>query len=362
MENKSETQAVRVLLVEDDEDDYVIIRHLLSRIDGQRFEVDWVSTYEAAVNQAASNHHDICLVDYLLGERNGIQLTRNFLRDGFRTPIILLTGQGSHDLDMRAMREGVADYLDKAELTPAVLERAIRYAIDHFNTLEALRQSERQLRLLSAKLLETQENERRTIAQELHDSIGASLTAIRYGLEEKLQRMGKGNSPSEGISLEQIIRIVQDTTEEVHRISSNLRPSVLDDMGLFTAIRSICREFQAIQDGIRIETHIAVMEDEVKEPLGIVIYRILQEALNNALKHSGADIIHVGLRKTGSVLELCIRDNGQGFEMTDLLNQEDRTEGMGLVGMKDRAELSGGTIEIRSEKEAGTTILAKWTC
>jgi signal transduction histidine kinase len=362
MENKPEPQAVRVLLVEDDEDDYVIIRHLLSRIDGHSFELDWVSTYEAALNKVASNHHDVCLVDYLLGEQNGIQLTRNFMQDGFRAPIILLTGQGSHDLDMRAMKEGVADYLEKAELTPSLLERAIRHAIDHAKTLEALRLSERQLRVLSAKLLETQENERRAIAQELHDSIGASLTAIRYGLEEKLQRMGKGNPPSEGISLEQIIRIVQDTTEEVHRISSNLRPSVLDDMGLCAAIRSICREFQEIQKGIRIETHVAVMEDEVREPLGIVIYRILQEALNNALKHSGADMVHVGLRKTGHFLELSVRDNGQGFDVTELLNEEDQTERMGLVGMKDRAELSGGTIEIRSEKKEGTTIIAKWNC
>ncbi len=362
MENKSESQAIRILLVEDDEDDYVIIRHLLSEIEGQTFQVDWVSTHQAAVNRAASNQHDVCLVDYLLGERNGIQLTRDFLRNGFRGPIILLTGQGSHDLDMQAMKEGVADYLEKAELTPSLLERAIRYAMDHWKALAALRESEHQLRVLSSKLLETQENERRVIAQELHDSIGASLTAIRYGLEEKLHRMGKGGSPQEGISLEQIIRIVRDTIDEIHRISSNLRPSVLDDMGLIVAIRSVCRELQDVREGIRIETQIEVQEDGIQESLGIVIYRILQEALNNAFKHSEADRVCVRLTKADGFLELSIEDNGQGFDMTERLNHESRREGMGLVGMKDRAELSNGAFEIQSEAGKGTTILVRWGC
>jgi signal transduction histidine kinase len=362
MEMKLENQKIRILLVEDDEDDYVIIRHILSKIEGQTFQLDWVSSCQEAIEKASLNQHDICLVDYLLGAGNGIQLTRDFLRHGFRAPVILLTGLGSHEVDMKAMKEGVADYLEKIELSPTLLERAIRYAIDRSKTLEALRESEQQLRILSAKLLETQENERRVIAQELHDSIGASLTAIQYGLEEKLHRMGDDKAAPEGIGLEQIIAIVRDTTEEVHRISSNLRPSVLDDMGLLAAIGSLCRELQGVYGEIRIETRIDVREDDVHESLGIVIYRILQEALNNAFKHSGADVVHVGLRKTGRFLELSVNDNGQGFDVTDLLNQEDRTEGMGLVGMKDRAELSGGTIEIRSEKKEGTTILARWTC
>ncbi|HEJ83547.1 MAG TPA: response regulator [Desulfobacteraceae bacterium] len=360
MEMKSENQKIRILLVEDDEDDYVIIRHILSKIEGQTFQLDWVSSCQEAIEKAVLNQHDICLVDYLLGVGNGIQLTRDFLRHGFRAPVILLTGRGNHDVDMKAMKEGVADYLEKIELSPTLLERTIRYAIERSKTLAALRESEQQLRILSSRLLEAQENERRIIAQELHDSIGASLTAIRYGLEEKLHRTGKDTAPSGGISLEQIIAIVRDTTEEVHRISSNLRPSVLDDMGLLAAIGSVCRELQEIYTGIRIETRIDAREDDVRESLGIVIYRILQEALNNAFKHSGADTVFVSLKKAERFLELAIQDNGQGFDPERRLNSGGRMEGMGLIGMKERTELSNGTFEIHSEKGRGTIIRAAW--
>jgi len=359
---KQGPQTIRVLLVEDDEDGYAVIRHLLSRIEGHAFYLDWVPTCEAALEKAASNQHDICLISCLLGDQNGIQLIRSLLQHGFQAPVILLTRQGSRDMDMQGIKEGVADYLEKTELSSSLLGRAIRYAIKHAQTLAALRESERQLRALSAKLLETQENERRAIAQELHDSIGASLTAIRFALDEKLQRMGKDHSPPEGISLEQIIGMVKDTTEEIHRISSNLRPSVLDDMGLFAAIRSVCRELQEICEGIQVKTWIHVREDDVPTSLGIVIYRIVQEALNNAFKHSGADTVHVGLRKTEGFLELSIKDNGQGFDAAGQLEEDGQTEGMGLLGMKERAELSGGTFAIHSEQEKGTTVLATWTC
>ena len=355
-----EEDAIRILLVEDDEDDYVIIRDFLSEIEGQKFELDWISNYQEAMKKATSIRPDICLMDYRLGKQNGLQLTRDFLRQGFRAPIILLTGLGSHDLDIQAMKEGAADYLEKSDLNPQILERSIRYAIDHSKTLAALRKSEQRLRVLSTKLLETQENERKMIAQELHDSIGSSLTAIRYGLEEKLHRIGKDKSPPEGISLEQIISIVRETIEETHRISSNLRPSALDDMGLVAAIRSLCREFQEIYKDIRIDTAIAIREDVIQEPLKIAIYRVLQEALNNVFKHSRAVTVKVSLRETDRSLELSVIDDGQGFDPGKRFTSGDQMGGMGLIGMKERAELSNGVFEITSKKGQGTVIKATW--
>jgi signal transduction histidine kinase len=245
-------------------------------------------------------------------------------------------------------------------MSPQILERSIRYAIENRKTLAALRDSECHLRILSAKLLDTQENERKTIAQELHDSIGASLTAIRYGLEEKLQRMGKHNAPPEGISLEKIISIVRDTIEETHRISSNLRPSSLDDMGLLAAIRSLCRELQEVYEVIEIEQDLTIQESEIQDSLKIVIYRVFQEALNNVFKHSRADTIQVCLRKTERSLGLSIRDNGEGFDPEGMLTHEGRMGGMGILGMKERTELSSGTFKITSEKGKGTVIEAKW--
>jgi signal transduction histidine kinase len=298
-------------------------------------------------------------MDYRLGKRDGIQLTRDFVRQGFRSPIIFLTGIGNHDVDIQAMKEGAKDFLEKANLRPELLERSIRYAVDHSKTLAALRETQKQLRFLSAKLLETQENERKLIARELHDSVGANLTAIKYGLEEKGLRMAKDNS-NEGIPLDQIISIVTDSIEEIQRISSDLTPPALDDIGILAAIQSLCREFQEVYKGIQIETRINIREEEVRETLKIIIYRIMQEALNNVFKHSGADTVRVALRKTGHLLELYIKDNGHGFEMKDTSSPEDQTGGMGLLSMTERTELSNGELEILSEKGRGTVIMARW--
>ena len=356
-----EDRPIRVLLVEDDEDDYLIIRDMLSQIEQREFHLDWVSGYPAALERIKQKSYDICLTAYRLGEQDGIELMHEFIQNGFRAPIILLTGVGSHKIDMRAMCEGAADYLEKGDLNPHSMERSIRYAIERSRTLEALQESEGQLLLLSAKLLEAHEHERKIVAQELHDSIGASLAAIRYALEEKLNTMGRKDSAPYGISLEQIIARVRDTIEETQRISSNLRPSILDDLGILRTIDWSCRKFHDVYSGIRIEKQLLVQEDEVPEPIKIIIYRILQESLNNVSKHSGADIVRVSLSKTKGCVELSVEDNGEGFDMAEALSSDTHTGGMGIQGMNERVMLSNGTFEILSSKKKGTVVRALWT-
>jgi signal transduction histidine kinase len=131
-------------------------------------------------------------------------------------------------------------------------------------------------------------------------------------------------------------------------------------MGLITAIRSICREFQGVYKEIHIETEITVQEDEIQESLKIVIYRILQEALNNVFKHSEADTVHVKLGKTDSALELSIKDNGRGFDWDENPASGGQVGGMGLLGMKERIELSNGLFEKISEKGKGSVIKGSW--
>jgi signal transduction histidine kinase len=225
---------------------------------------------------------------------------------------------------------------------------------EHRETEKRLRKSEIQLRKLSARLLEAQENERKLIARELHDSIGASLAAIKFSLEEKLARARKCGFPME-ISLEDTISIVRHAIEETRVISTSLRPPIIDDLGILATIRWFCREFHNIYASIRIEYRMEIGEDDVPEPLKIVIYRILQEALNNVAKHSHADRVMIFLQKIGGNIMLRIEDNGQGFHLKQKTDQ-----GMGLSSMKDRATLSGGTIEIQSHADKGTTIRASW--
>ena len=349
-------QPIKLLLVDDDEDDYVIIRDLLSEIDWANFELHWASTYTAAQEVAKSGEHQVILADYRLGEHSGLEFLRWLRLEDSTTPVILLTAYGNRDLDMKAMQDGAADYLEKERLAAPVLERSIRYALDREKNLTLLRKSEMQLRLLSSKLLEAQEDERELIARELHDSIGASLTAIIYGLEEALDSA----SGELAAQLREVLAMVQETVEETRRISSNLRPSILDDLGILATINWFFRQFQGLYDSIKIEKHIEVTEDEVADSLKITIYRIVQEALNNAAKHSEADTVRVSLRRAEERLELTIEDNGIGFDPATLFHQGEPGTGMGLDGMKERTKLSGGSFTIRSKREEGTAVKASW--
>jgi PAS domain S-box-containing protein len=120
---------IRVLLVEDDEDDYILTQDLLSELKGERFVLDWVKTYEVGLASMCKNQHDVVLVDYRLGAKNGIELLRAALDRGCQAPVILLTGSGQHQVDVEAMQAGAADYLVKVDLQAHGLERSIRYAI-----------------------------------------------------------------------------------------------------------------------------------------------------------------------------------------------------------------------------------------
>ncbi len=138
-----DTPPIKVLLVDDDHDDYVILRDLFLEIEVGKFRLEWVETYDAAIEKMVRNKYDVCLVDYLLGERNGLELLNEAVKNGCKTPMILLTGKGAREVDMAAMKAGASDYLDKGEIGPSLLERSIRYAIERKRTLEE------QIRLIS---------------------------------------------------------------------------------------------------------------------------------------------------------------------------------------------------------------------
>ncbi|MEE9567494.1 MAG: response regulator [Desulfobacteria bacterium] len=138
-----DTPPIKVLLIDDDHDDYVILRDLFLEIEVGKFRLEWVETYDAAIERMVRNEYDVCLVDYLLGERNGLELLNEAVKNGCKTPMILLTGKGAREVDMAAMKAGASDYLDKGEIGPSLLERSIRYAIERKRTLEE------QIRLIS---------------------------------------------------------------------------------------------------------------------------------------------------------------------------------------------------------------------
>jgi len=140
----------------------------------------------------------------------------------------------------------------------------------------------------------------------------------------------------------------------------DLRPSMLDDLGILATISWFCREFQAIYSGIQIEKQIAIEEDEVPDLLKTVIYRLVQESCNNIVKHSKADLVHLSLEKTHGIIELIMKDNGTGFNLQEVLSVENPKRGLGLASMRERTELSGGSFSIESKKAGGTVIRASW--
>ena len=134
---------VRVLLVEDDEDDHLLISELVSLVRVSRFDLEWVDDYEAALAAVRDRRHDICLLDYRLGARNGLDFLREITNDGCTIPVILLTGQGDYAIDMEAMQLGAADYLVKGQIDSTLLERSIRYAVSHKRLEEQIREASR---------------------------------------------------------------------------------------------------------------------------------------------------------------------------------------------------------------------------
>jgi diguanylate cyclase (GGDEF)-like protein/PAS domain S-box-containing protein len=137
-----DANAVRILLVEDDEDDFVLTRDLLGESRRTRFELVWVTSFDEALAALTRNGHDVALIDYRLGEHDGLELLHHARGAGVVAPLILLTGQGDGDIDLAAMRAGAADYLVKGQIDAPLLERSIRYALEQSRTLQALRESE----------------------------------------------------------------------------------------------------------------------------------------------------------------------------------------------------------------------------
>ena len=227
-------------------------------------------------------------------------------------------------------------------------------------TEEALRESDKELRILSNQLLSTEEKERKRMARELHDGIGQALSAIKFSVENSLRELRNSPDHAEFKSLETVIPLTQKTIEEVRRIVQDLRPSILDDLGILATINWFCREFQNVYSTIRIKRKIEIQENDIPSPLKTVIYRILQEALNNVSKHSQADSVLLSLQKKHDGVELKVRDNGMGFNLTEAISLKPSRRGFGLASMRERAQLSGATFDIKSAEREGTTIRVVW--
>ncbi len=224
----------------------------------------------------------------------------------------------------------------------------------------ALRRSESDLRLLSAQLIAAQELERQRIARELHDGIGQALGAVKCGLELCEAHLARGNVRGAGQKLRSLGETVRGVVEEVRRISMNLRPATLDDLGVLPTLGWFFREFAVHHQKLRLHTIVEAGECDIPAAAKTALYRIVQEALSNVVTHSRARTVEVSLRRTGSHVRLEVRDDGAGFNPSRFSSVHSDGRGLGLASMRERAEASGGRFGLESAPGIGTRIRVAW--
>ena len=139
---------VDILLIDDDEDDYVLVRDLLADMEQTDFRIEWANQYDQGLEKVLENKHDVYLVDYRLGQKNGLDLLQAAIAEGVCSPIIMLTGKGLPEIDVQAMQMGAADYLIKGQVSAPTIERSIRYAINNARTIDQLHKEEQRYRSL----------------------------------------------------------------------------------------------------------------------------------------------------------------------------------------------------------------------
>ncbi len=221
-----------------------------------------------------------------------------------------------------------------------------------------LRASRNNLALLSEQLIQAQEGERRRIALELHDSVGQSLSAIKYTLERAIIMVQRGNlgSPEEVLKL--AVQRIHETADGIRAISMNLRPQILDNLGAASATSWFCRGFAEIYPTLALRTQITAENSDIPKRISTHLYRCVQELLNNVAKHADASTVWITLAREGPRLSLEVRDDGSGMQA--LADDPSRSNGSGIRNVRERAEMTGGRFTLASLPSGGTSARIIW--
>jgi signal transduction histidine kinase len=223
----------------------------------------------------------------------------------------------------------------------------------HLQTqLRANEQSTRDLQYLSARLMTAQEEERRNVARELHDEVGQALTAVKVELSVAQRRLD--GTLQSGVLLE-AQEITDGALHTVRDMSQLLHPAALDDLGLSAAVEWQARTFE-VRHAIRVDVEHSGLSQRLPREVEVAAYRIVQEALTNVAKHSGATACRIRLARSDVELTICIEDDGAGFDVSDTAAAR---RGLGLVGMRERASLLAGEVSLASERGGGTRVAAR---
>lgn len=348
-------KATRVLLVEDNESDVLLVRSALAglrdrKLYGSVFDISTTGHLSDAKARLSEEHFDVVLLDLSLPDSKSHEDTFFHLREhASGIPIIVLTGVDDEVLGLRMVRDGAQDYLIKSRVERYVLVKAIHYAIER-------QRSEQALRKLRLKLVAAQERERHRIARELHDQTGQSIATLMLGLKSLAQEYKTEQARSH---FEQLQKLAGELARDVHSLALDLRPTALDDLGLEVALSNhldawssrwkISADFYSRGFvGRRLALH-----------LETTIYRITQEALTNIVRHARARRVGLVLERADDRVIVIIEDDGCGFDVKAAMENPETEHRLGLLGMKERVALVGGSLSIESAPGGGTTLYVR---
>jgi two-component system sensor histidine kinase UhpB len=291
--------------------------------------------------------------------------TRSHMRNAIRTALKSLTSeQQEQDHRARSFRLAVThkdgsivwtethmSVLRDRDSQPVGIVGAVRDITERKIYEQALKRSESQLRLLSQRVLQVQEDERARIARDLHDQLGQELVYLRMKAQSLAEEIGDWSDVHE--ALVELVNLIDQTRSTSHRIAESVSPPILDDMSLMRAVRQCAGEFSK-HSSIACYVDVPVDNPGVPKEVATAAYRILQEALTNVSKHAQASEVHVSIRKTRKTLVLRISDNGVGLD--SMVPDE---SSLGLVGMRERARLAGGSVTITNRRCGGAQVVAR---
>jgi len=338
----------RTVLVVDDDEGLLLLMEEALREAG--YDVTTAKSGAVALNWIDDHSVDLMLLDLKLKDIAGPALLKRLKKANASLPFIVVTGQGDERVAVEMMKEGALDYLVKdtgmLDRLPAIVNRALeRLARDHAlaTAQAALKQSEKQVLAIS-------EREQRRFGEDLHDGLGQQLTAIEL-LCQSLKEDLRSKAPELEPQAEKVCQFLRETIAQSRSLARGLSPVRHEPDGLIDALGELANRTAALgRVDCRLECAPSVLVED--STVSAHLFRISQEAVNNALKHAQADEIVIRLSRRNGALRLEISDNGKGLAQIKKPGQ-----GIGLQVMKHRATVMGAALEVNSSPGKGVTVI-----
>lgn len=339
-----------ILIVEDNLGDFELIHDFIIE-QLEFYEIIHAKSFKEAERLLLNpeQNYTIVLLDLSLPDHSGEKLIQDMMFLCKNIPVVVLTGYSDFAFGVKSLGMGITDYLLKEDLNGMLLLKSIVYSTERKKISRELEESEKRVRDFANQLNNALEEERSRIAREIHDEFGQQLTGLKMSLS--ILKKQNAESPNTVDLVNSLMADVNVSIEMVRRIANELRPALIDKLGLFVALEWLVNEFEK-KTGIKSQITISSKQLQFAKNVEINIFRICQEALTNITKHANASLVEVKVHDVLDQLIVTIADNGIGMESFVLKNPLS----MGLINMKERSKLIGATLNINSRIQTGTTI------